>query len=1210
MSKSTAWDIASVSLDARRLAERAAGRAGVTVEQWLDRAIAEHASESEALGSRDELLLGSARDGSRDRRLADGAISIPHEPPRSRLEGASARDLQERLRANAEKVERRVPRSEEIAAKALELIETLLQRREAVGASPMPADPLTAAKSTVAARAPESSGPRSESLESGSGGPNVKDAAARTPQPREAAQEPRPLREPFGPTGAFDLKSAVSEIASRRRALDARKALDGLEPPRDHEGAQASDADRFPAPLAPPVANLDLGSIGKPADAPPPAGRTGETLAAAAPTGVSDSPSDALRLDLRTLSGKMEALRREWSATRASDRDLSSLQDQMTAVRRSLTGLAPREMVAALEESLGALAQRVSALNLEERDQLLLAALDRVADQLRDALSLHDPKLAAVDVERRVDSLVARIDELAGAMVRPEVIEAVRQQMEEVHDLLLTAARRSIPIERLEDQIARLVEQVERLAASASLAALQPPAGDVTASPVLASIDQRLAEISTRLDRDAAELSSGRPDLDEFDLATQSAEASLWQSQAAADRVEASLNAFAAKLEVAGVEPLAALIRDLNDRLEAAEIRDRARPQVEPLLSEIAERLDRVAAPDREQETSPLQSIEQELKAIRASVEAAPAPTLDREAADRFVESVARRLEGHLAGQATLEAVDDQLATLNGRLDAVASRLGEAGALERTTRDLLEKLQEAERAGEPAETGSDVAEQINAFRLERAAAERRTETLLQTMQDILDRLIDRLPGDEAKRSPSSRRPDGDGDRRLGARPIDPSPLSELDDIAPRAVLLQRASHPGEEAGPSSNEPEHEFLLEPGAGAPNPMQSVADLANAIGPRTNPAVSAHIAAARRAAQSAVAESKGAASSSAWPGLGRRVRGARQFTVRHKRSLLLAAALILAATVAVRMIAVHGSFTQRSDLAAPAAKVASAEAPPRAAGPGAVASKAAPAAVDTAPIGSINPARANVGGEAGPTPPDLSAAIPTGVAPTLREAVLSGSPAAQYDLAQQLFEGRALPQDQAKAAFWFARAASAGYPPAEFRLGALYQKGVGVGRDPAAAKRWYQAAAEAGNARAAHNLGVINAEPVGEKADYGEAAKWFRRAAELGVRDSQYNLAVLYARGLGVDQDLRQSWLWFSLAAAQGDAEAAKKRDEVAEKMDPDARAAAAQLLSKVKVGAPDPAANDPDASSAGGPDKAQPERAKPAAASSDEGAHSGL
>ncbi len=136
------------------------------------------------------------------------------------------------------------------------------------------------------------------------------------------------------------------------------------------------------------------------------------------------------------------------------------------------------------------------------------------------------------------------------------------------------------------------------------------------------------------------------------------------------------------------------------------------------------------------------------------------------------------------------------------------------------------------------------------------------------------------------------------------------------------------------------------------------------------------------------------------------------------------------------------------------------------------------------------------------------------------------------------------------------------------------------------------------------------MIDAEAVGAKADYGEAAKWFRRAAELGVRDSQYNLGVLYARGLGVDQDLRQSWLWFSLAAAQGDAEAAKKRDEVAEKMDPDARAAAAELLSKMKVGKPDPAANDLGASDAGAPDKAQPEGAKPSASSSDEGARSGL
>ncbi len=103
-------------------------------------------------------------------------------------------------------------------------------------------------------------------------------------------------------------------------------------------------------------------------------------------------------------------------------------------------------------------------------------------------------------------------------------------------------------------------------------------------------------------------------------------------------------------------------------------------------------------------------------------------------------------------------------------------------------------------------------------------------------------------------------------------------------------------------------------------------------------------------------------------------------------------------------------------------------------------------------------------------------------------------------------------------------------------------------------------------------------MDAEPLGDQPDYTEATKWFRKAAELGVRDSQFNLAILYARGLGVDQDFRQSWLWFTLAAAQGDADAGKKRDEVAAKMDPAALAAATEELIKFKVAQPDPVANE--------------------------------
>ncbi|MBN8959459.1 MAG: hypothetical protein J0H17_23360, partial [Rhizobiales bacterium] len=44
------------------------------------------------------------------------------------------------------------------------------------------------------------------------------------------------------------------------------------------------------------------------------------------------------------------------------------------------------------------------------------------------------------------------------------------------------------------------------------------------------------------------------------------------------------------------------------------------------------------------------------------------------------------------------------------------------------------------------------------------------------------------------------------------------------------------------------------------------------------------------------------------------------------------------------------------------------------------------------------------------------------------------------------------------------------------------------------------------------------------------------------------------------IGVEQNLTESFKWFSLAAAQGDADAARKRDDVAKRLDPQSLAAA--------------------------------------------------
>jgi len=193
-------------------------------------------------------------------------------------------------------------------------------------------------------------------------------------------------------------------------------------------------------------------------------------------------------------------------------------------------------------------------------------------------------------------------------------------------------------------------------------------------------------------------------------------------------------------------------------------------------------------------------------------------------------------------------------------------------------------------------------------------------------------------------------------------------------------------------------------------------------------------------------------------------------------------------------------------------------------------------------------------------------------------LKNAARAGDPSAFIELGTRYLEGRGAPRDLKAAALWFERAADAGSAPAQYRLGAMYREGRGVERNALMAMKHFQAAAEAGNARAMHNAAVLLAEGVNGSPDYAGAGEWFKKASEFGIRDSQYNLAILYARGLGVGQDLMASYAWFAAAAASGDEDAAKKRDEVGARLSADKLQQAKAAAQAWKPKTPDPAANE--------------------------------
>ena len=69
-----------------------------------------------------------------------------------------------------------------------------------------------------------------------------------------------------------------------------------------------------------------------------------------------------------------------------------------------------------------------------------------------------------------------------------------------------------------------------------------------------------------------------------------------------------------------------------------------------------------------------------------------------------------------------------------------------------------------------------------------------------------------------------------------------------------------------------------------------------------------------------------------------------------------------------------------------------------------------------------------------------------------------------------------GKGVPEDNAKAVYWYRRAAEQGYAKAQYILGLVYDEGEGVPEDFVRAYAWTSIAAAQGNENAKKNKGII--------------------------------------------------------------------------------------------------------------------------------------
>ena len=869
-----------------------------------------------------------------------------------------------------------------------------------------------------------------------------------------------------------------------------------------------------------------------------------EALKALAP--VSETLS-GLRDDMSRLATRLEQPVPDFSPA------VETIRSEIDTLRAGMEHLATRNEIAALGASLGSMAKDLDQ-GPTTKDLHTLAGSMTVLYEEVQSLSERINHELHQHLGLGIDRIKEKIDRMAGTGVDRSVVEFLSGQIVDLrHDLASRAepqqmARLSGDIEALGRQIAELrLHQVSK----SDFTALKRSLDDVCSALYVTATAQdtsKVPELLESVDR-RLDLLVRRPDPKPADLAPISEQLALLTERMA--------NLSGSR------SPDSDAVSGMEDRL-SSQIRAAAEREAlshEPLL----QRFDRIEQELRQlgQQTDTA-GVAERLRSIDEKLERTPSQPAGFDALERQVAALTERL-GSTTGEPlhkALEAAAGQLTNLHNEA---------AGIAERAARAALNDIRAALPDAGDLDTLKHGFVELKALH---TRSDRKTQETLKSVHEALEALASRLPNPAAPTTGSQTMP-----------PSDLPPADRLEAAVRKlhAVTLSRIE---DTALPAPDAPVHD---------PRPAELTP--VAAADEDTGHVRASFIAAARRAAQNAVPEpiepvllpqtqqaglasedpdGNNEADAPQLPSLFERLR--RTFD-NHSRPLLLGLAfLVLAAGTAQILSGGHSvsavgsaSASAQQDVQTPKAQPQSLPSTPSAKQDMSLfqASSLAAQSSTSAPLAAgrflVDPA--TIGG------------IPTEVSAGLRQAALTGDAAALYEIGARLAEGRGVVEDVAAAVRLFERASQAGLPPAQERLASMFEKGLGVGRDLKQAVFWYERAALGGHVRAMHNLATLLASGANGKADYATALRWYTEAAEAGFRDSQFNTGLLLTRGIGSKPNLSRAFQWFSLAAAQGDAEAAQKRDELAARLSPADLKSAKAAIDQWRPRAVDPIANEP-------------------------------
>lgn len=677
MSRAVPWSVKGVDFDAREAAKEAARRSGMPVGEWLNSVIAERAhelgievddiDEDERIAAVADRVTRGPRSGRRraDPRPAhhddieeprrarsstgrDGRGTLRRsetswdEPPRRdphRYDSQRGFDPQYAEDSFFDAVARRIERafpprtdrtdagrddvSSRLAAIERRLEEGRAERRDDHRTSP-PAAPRVAPLDLARIEA---------KLDMLSGAASAHAAPAHP----VAAFRTSPSRTP--------LSQAVAEIAQRRSELDAGGR---------RFGARAA---LEPAPVARLKSEISQLSDSI-------AAMRAEASLAHAHGGANPIEASELKDTIATLADAVSDLRNASRAPQAPSAEIAKLQAQIADIGRTMSELAPRETVAALEDAIRELSSRVSASrNRDGMRESVVAPIEGLILDLKRSLADFAPAEGFAAISQQINAMAGALDAMAQGVVDRDLLDRVQEQTNEIHALLREAAARPVPLANVERQIYELSERMERI-------------GERGASQYATDV------ISERIEAIREELQRNSP--------AGLVDALVARMDTLSNRLDSALseNASSPQIEALG-ERLENMMRDLQANFDRQRQGPLETAQLQTLVRQLSQRVEQAILSGCS--PSALGVIEGQIAEILARLDYRQKDQQEPERLERLIKAMTERLDQPISSSQLTE-VQETVRALVQRFDSLSEAPAALRTLERRVDDIAERL--------------------------------------------------------------------------------------------------------------------------------------------------------------------------------------------------------------------------------------------------------------------------------------------------------------------------------------------------------------------------------------------------------------------------------------------------------------------------------------------------------------------------------------